>query len=591
MISTEPSVQADFYFKKEPELDSDGNVVYGLYSKSKDYTKNEEYVNNLYIHLPEKEEIDYIYVDIRNLLKSNALHFDFDAPLNFYYDDSEAKSIRIDVSTKIEFDKDMKLYSKNVILAPNEKKNIIGFYDDENTPKDCDNKVFMQSLAIEGVKGSSFLLKRGNFNKADKVSKNLNWRDTNGATYKIGGEYSFINISGYKPIASASSKQMAQVTVKFDNLSKKKATSLNVRDLTVVTDEDRRLELELDSPAISLTNTTLEVNGQSWVKSRVLRDDHSITVNDTMITLNGTFESKSQSGLYISPKRDKKSKYKASLYFQGDVVVEAKGGSCFIEGKNMISESQVISGGTTSLVDTKIVSASLVESPDSLLIEDTSLKSSVVKGFKDSNPQVNEGGFVNKEAILRRAYLENIDLINPKIEYGGLSDSDSSYLLTLKGSLAANGLKIEDSNFYLCDTCFTALNVKPAELSEPWIKEKEKNPDIIKNCSFNGGNTIDIIGPVNFSNTLFYNTTTSIDCINALDSSELSGANKFTSIEEPISNAVLSNVEVSAVSGLSEHFVQNYKADGVKYVANNEEVKPIDATVNYSCLKRLELPN
>lgn len=578
MISIEPSVQADFYFKKEPELDSDGNVVYGLYSKSKDYTKNEEYANNFYVHLPEKEEIDYIYVDIRNLLKSDALHFDFESPINFYYEESEAKSIRIDIGTKLELDKDMKLYPKNVILAPNEKKNVLGFYDDENTPKDCDNKVFMQSISIEGVKGSSLLLKRGNFNKADKVSKNLNWRDTNGATYKIGGEYSFINISGYKPIASASSKQMAQVTVKFDNLSNKKATSLNVRDLTVVTDEDRRLELEIDSPAISLTNTTLEVNGQSWVKSRTLRDDHSITVNDTMITLNGTFESKSQSGLYISPKRDKKSKYKASLYFQGNVLVEAKGGSCFIEGKNLISESKVISNGTTSIVDSKIVS-STVESLDNLLVEDVALKSTTVNEFQDSNPQVNEGGFVNKEAILRRAYLENIDLLNPKIEYGDLSDSDSSYLLTLKGSLAANGLKIEDSNFYLCDTCFTFLNVKPASTYEPWIKEKKKNPDIIKNCSFNGGNTIDITGPVDFSNTLFYNTTTSIDCINALDSSELSGKNSFTLIEEPISNAILSNVEVCAVSGLSEHYIQNYKADGVKYAAMNEEAKPLDATI------------
>ena len=578
MISTEPNVQADFYFKKEPELDSDGNVVYQLYSKSKDYTKHEEYANNFYVHLPEKEEIDYVYVDIKNLLKSDALHFDFESPLNFYYDESEAKSIRIDIGTKIELDKDMKLYPKNVILAPNEKKNVLGFYDDENTPKDCDNKVFMQSIAIEGVKGSSLLLKRGNFNKADKLSKNLNWRDTNGATYKIGGEYSFINISGYKPIASASSKQVAQVTVKFDNLSKKKATSLNVRDLTVVTDEDRHLELELDSPAISLTNTTLEVNGQSWVKSRTLRDDHSITVNDTMITLNGTFESKSQAGLYISPKRDKKSKYKASLYFQGNVLVEAKGGSCFVEGRNTISESKVTSSGTTSMVDAKIVS-STVESIDSLLLEDVALKSTTVKEFQDSNPQVNEGGFVNKEAILRRAYLENIDMIDSRIEYGYMIDSDSSFLLNLKGSLAANGLKIEDSSFYISDTCFTTLEVKPASTSEPWIKEKEKNPDIIKNCSFNGGNTIDIIGPVDFSNTLFYNTTTGIDRINALESSELSGKNSFTLIEEPISNAILSNVEVISVSGLSEHYIQNYKADNVKYVATNKEVKPIDTTI------------
>lgn len=577
MISTEPSVQADFYFKKEPSLDSDGNVVYGLYSKSKDYSKNEEYANNFYVHLPEKEEIDYIYVDIRNLLKSDALHFDFDAPLNFYYDESEAKSIRIDIGTKIELDKDMKLYPKNVILAPNEKKNIIGFYDDESTPKDCDNKVFMQSISIEGVKGSSLLLKRGIFNKADKISKNLNWRDTNGATYKIGGEFSFINISGYKSIASASSKQMAQVTVKFDNLSNKKATSLNVRDLTVVTDEDRRLELEIDSPAISLTNTTLEVNGQSWVKSRVLRDDHSITVNDTMITLNGTFESKSQSGLYISPKRDKKSKYKASLYFQGNVLVEAKGGSCFIEGKNLISESKVISGNNVTLVDTKIVSASLVESPDSLLIEDVALSSSVVKGLKDSDDK--ESNFVSRLAVLTRAHLENIDMIDSRIEYGYMIDSDSSFLLNLKGSLAANGLKIEDSSFYISDTCFTTLEVKPASTSEPWIKEKEKNPDIIKNCSFNGGNTIDVVGPVNFSNTLFYNTTTNIDCINALDSSELSGANKLALIKEPISNAILSNVKVVAVSGLSEHYIQNYKADGVRYIANNEEAKPLDATI------------
>ena len=182
-------------------------------------------------------------------------------------------------------------------------------------------------------------------------------------------------------------------------------------------------------------------------------------------------------------------------------------------------------------------------------------------------------------AVLTRAYLENIDLLNPKIEYGDLSDSGSSYLLTLKGSLAANGLKIEDSNFYLCDTCFTFLNVKPALTYEPWIKEKEKTPDIIKNCSFNGGNTIDIIGPVNFSNTLFYNTTTSIDCINALDSSELSGANKLALIKEPISNAFLSNVEVHEVSGLSEHFVQDYKADGVKYVAVNETAQAIDTTM------------
>ena len=577
MISTEPSVQADFYFKKEPELDSDGNVVYGLYSKSKDYSKSEEYSNNFYIHLPEKEEIDYIYVDIRNLLKSDALHFDFDAPLNFYYEDSEAKSIRIDIGTKLEFDKDMKLYPKNVILAPNEKKNIIGFYDDESTPKDCDNKVFMQSISIEGVRNSSLLLKRGNFNKADKLSKNLNWRDTNGATYKIGGEYSFINISGYKPIASASSKQMAQVTVKFDNLSNKKATSLNVRDLTVVTDEDRRLELEIDSPAISLTDTTLEVNGQSWVKSRTLRDDHSITVNDTMITLNGTFESKSQSGLYISPKRDKKQKIKASLYFQGDVVVEAKGGSCFIEGKNLISESKVISGNNITLVGTKIVSASLVESPDSLLIEDASLRSTVVKGLKDSDDK--ESNFVSRLAVLTRAHLENIDMIDSKIEYGYMIDNDSSFLLKLKGSLAANGLKIENSNFYISDTCFTTLEVKPASTYEPWIKEKEKSPDIIKNCSFNGGNTIDVVGPVDFSNTFFYNTTTTIDCINALDSSELSGANKLALIKEPISNAILSNVKVVAVSGLSEHYIQNYKADGVRYIANNEEAKPLDATI------------
>lgn len=577
MISTEPSVQADFYFKKEPELDSDGNAVYGLYSKSKDYSKNEEYSNNFYIHLPENKEIDYVYVDIRNLLKSDALHFDFESPLNFYYEESEAKSIRIDIGTKIEFDKDMKLYPKNVILAPNEKKNILGFYDDESTPKDCDNKVFMQSISIEGVRNSSLLLKRGNFNKADKVSKNLNWRDTNGATYKIGGEYSFINISGYKPIASASSKQMAQVTVKFDNLSNKKATSLNVRDLTVVTDEDRRLELEIDSPAISLTNTTLEVTGQSWVKSRTLRDDHGITVNDTMITLNGTFESKSQSGLYISPKRDKKSKYKATLYFQGNVVVEAKGGSCFIEGKNLISESKIISGNNVTLVDTKIVSASLVESPDSLLIEDVALSSSVVKGLKDSDDK--ESNSVSRLAVLTRAYLENIDMIDSRIEYGYMIDSDSSFLLKLKGSLAANGLKIENSNFYISDTCFTALEVKPATSSEPWIKEKEKNPDIIKNCSFNGGNTIDIIGPVDFSNTLFYNTTTGIDRINALESSELSGANKLALIEEPISNAILSNVEVISVSGLSEHFVQGYKADGVKYVASNEADRPINTTI------------
>ena len=211
------------------------------------------------------------------------------------------------------------------------------------------------------------------------------------------------------------------------------------------------------------------------------------------------------------------------------------------------------------------------------MIEDVALSSSVVKGLKDSDDK--ESNFVSRLAVLTRAHLENIDMIDSRIEYGYMIDSDSSFLLNLKGSLAANGLKIEDSSFYISDTCFTTLEVKPASTSEPWIKEKEKNPDIIKNCSFNGGNTIDITGPVDFSNTLFYNTTTNIDCINALDSSELSGKNSFTSIEEPISNAILSNVEVSAVSGLSEHYIQNYKADNVKYVATNKEAKPLDTTI------------
>ena len=579
MIVQDENIEARFYFKKEQELDSDGNAIYALFSKKIDGSDDKEYANYIYAHIPENEDIDNLYFNIKNGSGNDNLYFELDKPLNLYFETVKGSLAAMDLKSKIEIAQDLKLYVKDFSSDMSFIKSYIGFYNDEKNPAhSCDNKLYCDKLAITNVENSSMLFKRGNYNNSDESLKNLNWRDTNGATYKIGGEYSFINISGYKPIASASSKQVAQVTVKFDNLSSRKATSLNARNITIVTDEDRRLELEIDSPAISLTNTTLEVNGQSWVKSRVLRDDHSITVNDTMITLNGTFESKSQAGLYISPKRDKKSKYKASLYFQGNVLVEAKGGSCFVEGRNTISESKITSSGTTSMVDTKIVS-STVESLDSLLLEDVALKSSVVKGFKDSNPQVNEGGFVNKEAILRRAYLENIDLINPKIEYGSLSDSDSSFLLKLEGSLAANGLKIEDSSFYISDTCFTTLEVKPASTYEPWIKEKEKNPDIIKNCSFNGGNTIDIIGPVDFSNTLFYNATTSIDCINALDSSELSGANKFTSIEEPISNAILSNVEVHAVSGLSEHYIQNYKADGVKYVATNEEVKPLDATI------------
>lgn len=579
MIVQDENIEARFYFKKEQELDSDGNAIYALFSKKIDGSDDKEYANYIYAHIPENEDIDNLYFNIKNGSGNDNLYFELDKPLNLYFETVKGSLAAMDLKSKIEIAQDLKLYVKDFSSDMSFIKSYIGFYNDEKNPAhSCDNKLYCDKLAITNVENSSMLFKRGNYNNSDESLKNLNWRDTNGATYKIGGEYSFINISGYKPIASASSKQVAQVTVKFDNLSSRKATSLNARNITIVTDEDRRLELEIDSPAISLTNTTLEVNGQSWVKSRVLRDDHSITVNDTMITLNGTFESKSQAGLYISPKRDKKSKYKASLYFQGNVLVEAKGGSCFVEGRNTISESKITSSGTTSMVDTKIVS-STVESLDSLLLEDVALKSSVVKGFKDSNPQVNEGGFVNKEAILRRAYLENIDLINPKIEYGSLSDSDSSFLLKLEGSLAANGLKIEDSSFYISDTCFTTLEVKPASTYEPWIKEKEKNPDIIKNCSFNGGNTIDIIGPVDFSNTLFYNTTTSIDCINALDSSELSGCNNFTLIKEPISNAILSNVEVSAVSGLSEHYIQNYKADGVRYVAANEEAKPLDTTI------------
>ena len=326
MIVQDKNIEASFYFKKEQELDSDGNAIYALFSKKRDGSDEREYASYIYIHIPENEDIDNLYFNIKNEGASSNLYFELDKPLNLYFETVKGSLAVMNLKSKIEIAQDLKLYVKDFYSDLAFAKSYIGFYDDEKNPAhNCDNKLYCDRLAITNVENSSILFKRGNYNSSDKSLKNLDWRSNSYGNYKIGGAFSFIKIedNGFRTFKNSDNK--ASVLLKFDNLSERKATSLNIDKMKVDITDDNVKEIEISAPSILLNNTTIKASDLTRVKERVIKDSYGITASDVTLDINGTFDSYSQAGIYA--KSIKNSYNSNTIYIKGESNSQVKGGS------------------------------------------------------------------------------------------------------------------------------------------------------------------------------------------------------------------------------------------------------------------------
>lgn len=587
MITLDKKINAEFYFKKEPKLDSDGNAIYTLFSKNKDYSDKKEYANNIYIHIPKNEDIDNLYFNIKNKSESDNLHFELDAPLNLYLETVKGSSVVMDLKSKLEIDEELELYVKDFFSDLCLNKNYIGFYDEEKKPNhDCNNKLYCNRLAIRDVENSSILFKKGNYNKSDKALKDFNWQFVSNSNYKVGGAFSFINIrSDFKQMRESDNED--SFILKFDNLSERKATSLNIDNINVDIENSDIKEIEISAPSISLTHTTIKASDFSNAKERAIRDSYGITTSDVALDINGVLNSYTQAGIYAKSVKNNISSN--TIFIKGDVDSQVKGGSLNLEGSVTLNQSKIDCGGPLVINNSKLVGATLIDNSRSeILIEESRIRGAKVKElsfYDDKETKKPDTDFyisyINHK-LIRYASIEYIELIGATLKYDNKAKNPDDYLLKIDGNILDDYGKIENSFFDISSQSPTKITFKGLDESLPksdWLKDKEKEPTSVKNCSFLGGNEITVYGPVDFSNAIFKDTETTIRHINAIKNSELTGKNSLILIEEPISNAVLSNVDLTSVSGISDNYVKNIKAENIKYVVVNEGVNPLDATI------------
>lgn len=589
MIILDKKINAEFFFKREPELDSDGNAVYALFSDpiNRDYGESKDYVKNIYIHIPTNEDIDNLYFSIENKSESDNLYFELDAPLNLYLETVKGSSVVMDLKSKLEIDEELKLYVKDFFSDLCLNKNYIGFYDDEKKPNhNCDNKLYCDRLAIRDVENSSILFKRGNYNKSDKPLKDFSWQFVSNSNYKVGGTFSFIRIaSDFKQMRESDDKNF--FVLKFDNLSERKATSLNIDNISVDIENNSIKEIEISAPSISLRDTTIKASYSSNLKERAIRDSYGITVSDVALDINGVLNSYSQAGIYAKSVKNNISSN--TIYIKGDVDSQVKGGSLNLEGSVALNQSKIDCGGPLVINNSKLVGATLVDSSRSeILIEESRIRGAKVKElsfYDDKETKKPDTDFylsyINHK-LIRYASIEYIELIGATLKYDNKAKNPDDYLLTIDGNILDDYGKVENSFFDLSSQKPIKITFKGLDESLPksdWLKDKEKEPTSVKNCSFLGGNEIIVCGPVDFSNAIFKDTEAVIRHINAIKNSELTGKNSLTLIEEPISNTVLSNVDLTNVSGISDNYVKNIKAKNIKYDGKiNKEDQSIGST-------------
>ena len=420
----------------------------------------------------------------------------------------------MNLKSKIEIAQDLKLYVKDFYFDLAFSKSYIGFYDDEKNPvHNCDNKLYCDRLAITNVENSSILFKRGNYNSSDKSLKNLDWRSNSYGNYKIGGAFSFIKIedSGFRTFKNSDNK--ASVLLKFDNLSERKATSLNIDKMKVEIIDDDVKEIEISAPSILLNNTTIKASDLTRVKERVIKDSYGITASDVVLDINGTFDSYSQAGIYA--KSVKNNNNSNTIYIKGESNSQVKGGSLNLEGFVALNRSKIDCGGPLVINNSKLIGATLIDSSRSeVLIEESSIREAKIEelSFYDDNetkkPDTDFYIPYLKQKLIRYVSMEYIDLIGATLKYDSKPKNSDNYLLTIEGNIINDSEKIEDS-------IFNISSENPIKIAFKGLDKKEESP-LIKNCSFLNGNDITIYGPVDFSNTVFNNSEVVIKDINSI---------------------------------------------------------------------------
>ena len=579
MIKKSKSIISNFYFKRETNLDSDGNSVYVLLPSE---SLNKESLNNenlLYIHLPQDENIDKLNFLIEDKNNINTSYMDFETPINFYLRETEARTIVIDLGVKMAMDKDLKLYIEGVAqFRPNKNHYNIGFHDDPKLPVFGNNKVFIKDLTIEGVNNCNLLFRRDKYNSEKYAMKSLVWGNDNDMNYCIAAEYAFIKIYENKTIYDDVSILSDGARILFGNLSGKPSKTLIFKDSTLKCDTNGNDIVEFSAPSVSLSNCEIVVanpEGETAL-NRIVRDSTSITFNNISIDVTGMLETTSETGLYAIEKYDKR----GSLANNSITTIKAGKGPIFFKG-SAIFENAHIKSDTPITIDNSSIKNSIIKNP---IIKDTSnevFSSDKVFSIEQSyinNSTIEEPKFESNSSIYR-VYLNSFQLIRPTFNYIN-KDLEDGYNLDLTSDLAFSRPVAEDCIFTLSEFSKTIIDFTNPTFSEGF-NGPDSNEKTIKSCAFYGENKISIKKAFDFANNIFKETESTFvagsnpeNVKNGIYNSEFSGKNILKNIPEPISNAIFSNAEATNVSGLSNSFVKNYKGENRSF--NSRDQADID---------------
>lgn len=573
MIKKSKSIISNFYFKRETNLDSDGNSVYVLLPSE---SLNKESLNNenlLYIHLPQDENIDKLNFLIEDKNNINTSYMDFKTPINFYLRETEARTIVIDLGVKMAMDKDLKLYIEGVAqFRPNKNHYNIGFHDDQKLPVFGNNKVFIKDLTIEGVSNCNLLFRRDKYNSEKYAMKSLVWGNDNDMNYCIAAEYAFIKIYENKTIYDDVSILKDGAKILFGNLSGKPSKTLIFKDSTLKCSTNGNDIVEFSAPSVSLSNCEIVVanpEGETAL-NRIVRDSTSITFNNISINVTGMLETTSETGLYAIEKYGKR----GSLANNSITTIKAGKGPIFFK-EIVIFENAHIKSDTPITIDNSSIKNCVIKNP---IIKDSSDKAFSIEQSYINNSTIEEPKFESNSSIYR-VYLNSFQLIRPTFNYIN-KDLEDGYNLDLTSDLAFSRPVAEDCIFTLSEFSKTIIDFTNPTFSEGF-NGPDSNEKTIKSCAFYGENKISIKKAFDFANNIFKETESTFiagsnpkNAKNGVYNSEFSGKNTLKNIPESISNAIFSNAEVTNVSGLSNSFVKNYKGENRSF--NSKEQTDID---------------
>jgi hypothetical protein len=583
MIKKSASIKSDFYFKREDDLDSEGNSVYVLLPKEgqdKEPLTNE---NLLYIHLPQDKNIDELNFLIEDKNNINTSYMDFETPINLYLRETEAHTILIDLGAKMAMDKDLKLYIEGVAqFHSNQNHYNIGFHDDPRLPVFGNNKVFIKDLVIENVNNSNLLFRRDKYNSEKYMMKSLVWGNDNDMNYCIAAEYAFIKIHKNQTIYRDASILSDGVKVLFGNLSGKKSKTLSFSESILDCGTNGNDIVEFSAPAVLLYGCNIIVvnneEGETAL-NRIIRDSSSITFSYSDINVTGMLEATSESGLFST----QKGYDRVVLENSSITTIKADKGSIFLENKAVFENAHIKSEGSVYIEESTI--------KDSIIKNSSNETFSIIKSYIN-NSTIEESKFESGKAIYR-AHIDNFQLIRPTFNYinNDLQEGANLYLIS---DLSFSRPIVEDCSFTLSEFSKTSLNfLSSSDFGGGFFSEgldgADSNNKNIKGCAFYGENVITIKKACDFNNNVFKDTNTVVSAGNRVNNiknsiynSEFFGKNYLADMPEPISNAVFNNVRAINVKGLSNSFVKDYTGEHKTFVFSDPEAVDTTSVSNQS---------